>query len=70
METIIINNKEVDLSTIEIDGIDLKDRPDFCDAYICSAQFIDGEELNDDELDVLKDEVEGDWYEMIQDTIN
>lgn len=70
METIIINNKEVDLSTIEIDGIDLKDIPDFCDAYICSAQFIDGEELNDDELDVLKDEVEGDWYEMIQDTIN
>jgi len=70
METIIINNKEVDLTTIEIDGIDLKDRPDFCDAYIYSAQFIDGEELNDDELDVLKDEVEGDWYEMIEDTIN
>lgn len=70
MRAVFINDKEVDLGTIEIDGIDLGDRPDFCDAYISSAQFVDGEELTDDELDTLKDEVEGDWYEMIEDAIN
>ena len=31
-----INDKIVDRSSIEIDGIDTQDYPDFCDAYIFS----------------------------------
>ena len=40
-------------------GIDWHDAPDFCDAYICSAVWDDtGEELTDDELDILNDSYE------------
>ena len=40
------------ITDIEIDGIDLKDRPDFCDAYICYAVWSDtGVELTDAELE-------------------
>jgi hypothetical protein len=34
----------------------MSDYPDFCDAYIEHAEFIDGTELNDDELNELNDE--------------
>lgn len=42
------------LDDIEIDGIDMKDYPDFCDAYISSATY-KGVELTDDQLDELND---------------
>ena len=45
--------KEID--NIEIDGIDTKDYPDFCDAYITSADY-KGKEMTEDELDCLNDE--------------
>ena len=50
-----INGKEVDMSTIEVDGIDPSDYPDFADAYISSAEFADGTALDDTELDELTD---------------
>jgi len=54
-EKIIINNKEVDQNTIEIDGIEGFDYPDFCDAFVDSAKFTDGTELKDHELDIITD---------------
>jgi len=45
-----INGKKVDVSSIKIDGVDRGDYPDFSDAYVTSAQFEDGSELNEDEL--------------------
>ena len=47
--------KEID--NIEFDGIDYSDYPDFCDAFICSAD-IDGREMTDDELDELNNDRE------------
>ena len=45
-----LNNLEV--KDVEVDGIDMKDYPDFCDAYIDSAKFVSsGKELTDVELD-------------------
>lgn len=42
------------ITDIEIDGIDMTDYPDFCDAFITSATWIDsGEELTEEELDKL-----------------
>jgi len=51
---VLINNKQVDVSTIELDGIDFNDHPDYCDAYIDKAEFIDGIELTftDDALTI------------------
>lgn len=50
-----LNGREV--ADIEIDGVDMRDYPDFCDAYFSSAHFEDdGSELTDDELEQLLEE--------------
>lgn len=41
------------IQNIEIDGIDTRDYPDFCDAFICYAEHEDGTELNENELNEL-----------------
>ena len=55
------------IDNIEIDGIDTKDYPDFCDAYIVSADY-DGVPINDEQLDKLNKD--GDYvYEHIMDCL-
>lgn len=51
----IINGKRVDLSSIEVEGVDKRDYPDFADAFASYATFEDGTELNDEELSELTD---------------
>ena len=52
------------ISDVEVDGIDTRDYPDFCDAFIASA-FYDDSEMTDEELDILNDD--GDFvYEAVQ----
>jgi hypothetical protein len=41
------------ITNIEIDGINFKDYPDFCDAFISYAEYEDGTPLTDEELDEL-----------------
>jgi hypothetical protein len=65
----LINNKEVDLNSIEFDGIDMNDYPDFSDAYIIAAGFQDGTELTVDELELLQEELYYDMNEMIIKTL-
>ena len=49
------------LDDIEIDGIDMNDYPDFCDAYISSASY-KGIDLTESQLDELNDlDVARDW---------
>jgi hypothetical protein len=55
----MIIGKEIDYDTIEIDGIDTSDYPDFCDAYISYAEYTDGTPLTDEELERMTEE-EGD----------
>jgi len=43
------------IDNIEIDGIDTKDYPDFCDAYISSADY-DGKPMTDKQLDELNED--------------
>ena len=53
MNVWLLNN----ITDIEIEGIDMRDYPDFCDAYISYAVWEDtGEELTDEELDKLNEE--------------
>ena len=49
----IMDYKKID--NIEIDGIDTKDYPDFCDAYISSADY-DGVPMTDEQLDELNED--------------
>jgi len=48
------NNK---ISNIVFGGVDTKDFPDFCDAYIESADY-DGLEMNQNELDTINEDGE------------
>ena len=52
------NKKTMDykkIDNIEIDGINTKDYPDFCDAYIVSADY-DGVPMTDEQLDELNED--------------
>jgi hypothetical protein len=45
--------KDLNIDSIEIEGIDLNDFPDFCDAFISYAETNDGRQLTISELDLL-----------------
>jgi len=47
--------EDVDLSSLDIDGIFMDDYPDFCDAYFSKGQHKDGQLLTSEELDQLSD---------------
>jgi len=55
-EEVSLNGKPVDVRSIEIDGIDMNDYPDFVDAYIIAADYEDGTPLSDDEVQQFQDE--------------
>ena len=52
-----------------IDNIDMRDYPDFCDAYYESAVYEDGTALTDDELEELREQNFDAFYEQITDII-
>jgi len=47
--------KDSKIENLEVEGIDTRDYPDFCDAYISSAE-IDGREATEEELDELNED--------------
>lgn len=52
---ITLKNRAVEIEGV--DGVDPRDYPDFCDAYISNAYWEDtGAELTDEELELLRDE--------------
>ena len=56
------------IEIVEIDGIDHKDYPDYCDAYISEAT-VDGVEATDDQLDKMNDNDQF-RYESVWDSIH
>ncbi len=48
-----INDKPLNHSSVEVDGVDKRDYPDFADAYTSRAEFKDGSELSHEELEHL-----------------
>jgi hypothetical protein len=66
---IIINGKTVDESSVEVEGVDMRDFPDFCDAFASSAQFEDGTDLSDDELATLTSEHGGLINDLAHDSL-
>jgi len=51
------------IDNIQFEGIDLRDIPDLCDAFICSADY-DGEPMTDEQLQ----SIDPDWaYEKLID---
>jgi hypothetical protein len=66
-EGVEFNGKPVDINSIEIDGIDMNDYPDFVDAYITYAEYEDGTPLTDEELHDFEAESYGLVGELIHD---
>ena len=63
-----LNNLEV--TDVKVDGIDMKDYPDFVDPYIDSAKFVSsGKELNDEQLVELQEENSELFYEDVMDEV-
>ena len=58
LKEVKINNKEVDVNTIEIEGVDRSEGPDdgTVDAFASYAEFYNGGKLNDNQLDKLTNE--------------
>jgi len=52
------------IDNIEVDGIDTKDYPDFCDAFIASADY-NGIPMTDEQLDELNEDIDF-VYECVQ----
>ena len=48
--------KEIDFSSLKVDGIDTKDYPDFSDAFICYGKYTDGTPLAEVDLEALNDD--------------
>ena len=64
---VTLDSRPVDIRSIEVDGIDPADRPDFSDAYITYAEFEDGTPLTEEELMRLEDENYGIVNDLIHD---
>jgi hypothetical protein len=60
-----VTRKVVDTGSLEIDGVDGRDAPDFSDAYFSAGQFKDGTDMTDEELNELADEHPDLLHEMI-----
>lgn len=56
-----INNKYVDLRSIELEDVFQYDYPDFVDAYISYAEFEDGTELTQDQIELVQIE----WPDLV-----
>ena len=67
---LMINGKEIDMRSLEIDGVNPRDYPDFSDAYISYATFTDGSELSDEEMDQLNDEHGDLVHELAYDSLH
>jgi len=56
------------ITNVSLDGLDHRDYPDYCDAFIDSADY-DGEEMTDEQLDELNEDYEL-VYELVWDNLH
>jgi len=67
MKNPLIDGKLVDLKSVGFDDIDHKDAPDYSDAFISEASFVDGAPLTDEQLEQLFDLC---GYDLLMDYIH
>lgn len=67
---IVLDGRQVNNDSIQIDGVDMDDYPDFSDAYIAYAEFEDGTPLSEDELMRLEEENYGIVNDLAHDSLH
>jgi hypothetical protein len=50
-----MNIKFKEVTNIELGGVDMSDYPDYCDAYVESAEKLDGTPLTEVELEAFEE---------------
>lgn len=60
--------KEIDFSSLQIDGLETWDYPDFSDVFICYGEYTDGSLLEDVDLQALNDDASL-IYKLVEKTI-
>ena len=60
-----LGTKEVDLDSLEIEGIDHSDHPDYVDAFFSYGKYTDGIEMTDIELETLKEDNPDLFYQKL-----
>lgn len=48
-----MNIKEINIKSLVVEEVDMRDYPDFCDAFFSYAETVDGRKLSDAELESL-----------------
>jgi len=51
-----INLNKIEKKSIEVEGVDRSDYPDFCDTYFSRAVWLSGLPLTDEELEAMTDQ--------------
>jgi len=54
-----LNGKKVDLNSIEVDGVEASDAPDYSNSYVSYAEYVDGTPLSDKEIEMLEGKYRG-----------
>ena len=64
--------ERINMSSIELDGIDYRDSPDFSDAHVSYAEFDDETPLNNEQLEWLTNELSstGELHELVWDSLH
>ena len=68
-DAVTIDGKEVDMQSLSFADIDTRDYPDFADAWIEEAFFVDGTPLSREQMDELADRYRDEVYERMMDHI-
>jgi hypothetical protein len=59
------------VDSVEVDGVDSRDYPDFCDAYFSYAEFADtGEPLDEEDMEILNEKYQDVVNEMAYDSFH
>ena len=59
--------RKIDWDTVELDGIQHSDYPDYSNAYILSADWEDGTPLTEEELDAIDSQT---VYDLVWESIH
>jgi len=67
---VAFNGKQIDVTTIEVGGVNPRDYPDFSDSYVEAAMYTDGTELSDEELAAFQEEYADMVYEIVASSLH
>ena len=48
-----LNGKRINANSIKMEDVNIRDYPDFSDAFVASAEYVDGKALTEEELEIL-----------------